>query len=82
MKTSWTKGLTPDQTTELRKDFVGSIMLRNRLAQLSREKIETYRKATISKDGYANPAWAYQQADAVGYERALQEVISLLLDDK
>lgn len=82
MKTSLTKGLTQEQATELRKDFVGSPALRNRLIQLSREKIDTARRSNISKEGYANPSWAYQQADGIGYERALLEVISLLTDEK
>lgn len=78
MKSTWTKGLTPEQETELRKDFVGSIILRKRLQELLEEKSKSSRDATISKDNYSNPNWAYLQADARGYERAILEVISLL----
>lgn len=78
MKTVWTKGLTPEQTTELRKDFVGAAILRRRLQELLTEKQEASRNASVSKDQYANPNWAYLQADARGYERAILEVISLL----
>lgn len=79
MKTAWTKGLTPEQTTEIRKDFVGAAILRNRLTELLEEKSMLSRNESISKDNYANPNWTYLQADARGYERALSEVISLLL---
>lgn len=82
MKTNWTKGLTAEQAMELKKDFVSCPLLRKRLTELSREKIESHRKALVSKEGYANPSWAYQQADGIGYERALLEVISLLNDEK
>lgn len=78
MKTVWVKGLTKEQETELRKDFVGSVMLRKRLSELLEDKSKSSREGSISKDNYSNPNWAYLQADARGYERALNEVISLL----
>jgi hypothetical protein len=78
MKTVWTAGLTPEQTTEIKKDFVGSAILRKRLTAILEGKTSSSRDASMTKDGYANPNWAYLQADARGYERALSEVISLL----
>lgn len=78
MKTSWTKGLTPEQATEVRKDFQGSAILRKRLKELCDEKVEASYAVSASKDAYSNPNWAYLQADARGYERALKEIISLL----
>lgn len=78
MKVAWTKGLTKEQTVEIRKDFVGAIILRKRLTTLLEEKEQSSRKSSVSKDSYENPNWAYLQADARGYERALNEIISLL----
>lgn len=78
MKTAWTKGLTPEQKTELKKDFVGSVILRKHLQTLLEEKANASRDASISKEGYQNPNWAYLQADARGYERAISEIISLI----
>lgn len=78
MKVSWTKGLTQEQATELRKDFVGAVILRQRLQKLLQDKIDASRNASMSKDAYESPNWAYLQADARGFERALSEVISLL----
>lgn len=78
MKTVWTKGLTQDQATELRKDFVASAILRRRLSELLLDKEKLSRDASISKDAYTNPNWAYLQADARGYERALNEILSLI----
>lgn len=78
MKVAWTKGLTQEQATELRKDFVGAVILRQRLQKLLVDKEVASRDSSVSKDLYASPNWAYLQADARGYERALNEVISLL----
>lgn len=78
MKSTWVKGLTQEQETELRKDFVGSVILRKRLTDILTQKAELSRNESTAKDGYASPNWAYLQADARGYERAILEVISLL----
>jgi len=78
MKTVWKKGLTPEQQIELSKDFVGAAILKKRLKEILNERSESSYKTSLSKDGYNTPNWAYLQADARGYERALKEVISLL----
>lgn len=78
MKTSLTKGLSQAQSIELRKDFEHSTILRRRMVELLREKIDSRRVESISKEDYTSPSWAYKQADSIGYERAMQEVISLL----
>lgn len=78
MKTTITKGLEAEKAKEVKAEFLSSAILRERLRHLLNEKITTNRTATTSKDAYGIPNWAYLQADAVGYERALNEVISLL----
>lgn len=82
MKTSWTKGLTPEKQEEIKREFKSSSLLRERLAVLVQDKIDASIKASRSKDEYANSNWAYLQADARGYERALSEVISLISGEK
>lgn len=78
MKTIWTKGLNEEQIVQLKQDFVGGALLRERLSKLLEEKQDSSVKRSRSEDGYSNPNWAYQQADARGYERAISEVISLI----
>lgn len=78
MKITWTKGLSPEKKEEVKRDFQAAALLRERLTELLKEKSEVTRKGTIAKDAYSNANWAYLQADAVGYQRALEEVISLL----
>lgn len=78
MKTAITKGLTGQAKEEMVSSFKASAYLRKRVIDLMHEKIETARKEAISKDAYLSPSWAYLQADACGYQRAMQEIISLL----
>ena len=78
MKTIWSKGLDPDQVKELKAEFIRFKPLRNRLQEICGEKEASCNKASINKDGYDCPNWAYKQADAVGYRRALHEIISLI----
>jgi len=81
MKSSWTQGLSPEQAIEIKKDFKGCFPTRKRLVKLLEDKISTSQKSSISKDLYASPNWSFVQADNIGYQRALNDVISLILDD-
>lgn len=78
MKTSWTKGLNAQERQEIEAGFAACAQIRQRLETLINEKVRTKRKESISVDAYASPSWAYLQADTVGYERAMKEIISLL----
>jgi len=81
MKTVWTSGLKDKEKQEIIQDFRASPALRARLIKILDGKIGATRASSLSKDTYLSPSWAYQQADAVGYERALREVMSLF-DEK
>lgn len=78
MKTVWTTGLSPEKKGELKLSFLACADVRERLKHISTTKINQSRKKRVSEDAYQSPNWAYQQADACGYERALEEIISLL----
>lgn len=78
MKLAWTKGLSADAKKEMQSSFNSSSLTRLRLTLLLKEKIESMRKKNTLEDAYENPNWALKQADAVGYERALNEIISLI----
>jgi hypothetical protein len=81
MKLGWTSGCSPEQTQIIRSDFKGSIYIRKRLESILRDKIVSASTFTRKKENYALASWPYLQADAVGYERALLEVISLISDE-
>lgn len=78
MKTLITKGLNEREADEMRQSFVAGAFLRKRIRELLLEKADSSVAASRSKDGYSNANWAFLQADAVGYQRAMHEIISLL----
>lgn len=78
MKTLWTEGLEPDVAKEIRGDFISSHLVRKRLTKLLEDKINTSHASLRQKDIYDKPNFGVIAADTIGYERALQEVISLL----
>lgn len=78
MRATWTTGLGKQEASEIKKDFLQSVHLRKRLTDILTSRIESSRVNSISPDKYDSPSWAYIQADNVGFERALREVINLL----
>ena len=76
MKTTWTKGLDAQGEADVKASFKSSTVIRSRLSELCVEKAAA--SLTTNKDQYDCPNWCYQQADNVGYRRALNEIISLL----
>lgn len=78
MKTSWTKGLDPQAAKDVKGAFVASLLLRQRLDLLLKDKIDASLTASRAKTSYDNPNWAYLQADQKGYERALHEIMDLV----
>lgn len=78
MKQSLTSGLNKDAKTDLEGTFVAALLLRKRLVVVLSKKIEDVRAASVKKDKYDCPNWAYGQADNVGYERAMRELIEMM----
>jgi len=78
MKTLWTAGMDVEASQETVADFKAAKQLRKRLDEILCNKINACREESLSKSKYESPSWAYTQADAVGYERALKEVISII----
>lgn len=78
MKSNLTAGLEPQQKEEVVASFKASGLIRERLTTILEKKIQSSKTNKVSVETYSNPSWAYLQADANGYERAIKEVISLL----
>lgn len=78
MKTSWTQGLKKESADAITASFQASGSLRERLTILLKKKEESNKQKMRSAANYEAPNWAFMQADAIGYERALNEVISLI----
>ncbi len=84
MNTAWTKGLKrgSDELKDLEAAYAASGLLRRHLIRVLENMYETETKARIADTNYDGQSWAYKQADAIGYARALSKVISILADDK
>ena len=80
MKISWTKGLDDQQKTDVEQSFNSATLLRRRLIEVLEDKISSTATVARSKSSYDIPNWPYLQADYVGYERALYEIIELVKD--
>lgn len=78
MKTSILAGLKGLEAQNVKEEYLGSPTFRKRLVELLVKKQEKSYEERISKTSYDSPNWSLVQADGVGYERALQEVISLI----
>ena len=78
MKTTWLKGLNVQKKEAMRLSFSASADLRERLKAIAEEKVAIIHKKRITDASYESPNWAFQQADLCGYERAMEEIISLL----
>jgi hypothetical protein len=78
MKTSWTKGLTEQEILDIESAYKASSLIRKRLIDILKDKVDANRKSARSKTSYDNPNWAYLQADNSGYERALHDLIDLI----
>lgn len=81
MKSSWLAGLTEQERNECKGDFIAAGKLRERLTVLLNDKCDVARTSGRAKISYETANWPYLQADLVGYERALFEVISLISND-
>ena len=78
MKTSILAGLKGLEEQNVREEYLGSPSLRKRLVELLIKKQEKSYDERLSKASYDSPNWGLIQADGVGYERAINEIISLI----
>ena len=78
MITSWTAGLNAQDKKDIKANFIEALVLRKRAIELLEAKIDASRTTCLSKNTYDNPSWALVQADHIGYERAMKELIKML----
>lgn len=77
MKTVWTAGLDRDEKVEMKTDFERSVFLRRRAVQLLKERIKAKQSYARSQERFKDPNWDRMVAHSIGYEAALEEIISL-----
>jgi len=69
---------TPEGKEQFYNSYNSNNELLDVIAEALGEKVSNSDKTVKSVESYTSPAWAYRQADANGYKRALTEVIQLL----
>lgn len=77
VSSTWHKGVQDEtEVKEIKETVLRAAPALERLQKILNQKLEG-RKPTKRAD-YDNPNWPYLQADWVGYERALTEVLNLI----
>jgi hypothetical protein len=71
-----------DEIQEFKGLFLEARLVRKRLIQVLEEKRQSVQNERLSKEDYGSNSWAYKQADLNGYERGINELISLLEEEK
>ena len=79
MKTIWFQGLKQNEIENFKKSVLGSKIVLDKLKKMCYTMIKDGERS-VSND-YESPAWAYKQADFIGYKRALERVIEVLTLD-
>ncbi len=79
MKTSLLKGLDAGEAKEMKGLFIEAQRLRRLFIKRLEEKKKDAQAERLSVREF-DASWAYKQAEINGYERSLNELISLLDD--
>lgn len=72
----WTTNLSPEDKENFEKSLANSKKVLDRLQEICYNMVRESEGSL--KNNYDNPNWALRAADSVGYQRALQRMISLL----
>lgn len=78
MKKSLINGVSKPMQASVKENFNDSQLLRRVLKERILKKVDEARAFTIGKKAYEIENWEYLQSDAIGYERAMKEVLSLI----
>ena len=79
LSTLWVKHLKdPEEIDKLNKAILGSVVIRNRLTQIIKEKLESIDNTECSVSDYDSPSWSHKQAHRNGQKTALNEVLKLI----
>lgn len=78
MKKSWTLGLDAVKKDEVINEYHASATLRRRLVAMLEKTRSDAQAKSLREAHYESPNWGYIQADSVGYQRALSEIIDLI----
>lgn len=75
---TWTANLSEYETEELIRKIAEAEDVLKRLEIILNKKLKSANNKQLAEANYEVASWAYKQADFVGYQRALTEVMHLL----
>ena len=82
MNSFYAKNLSEQDKADLKEVYSSCARFRQILSNaLNTYSLKEYEKS-LSKSGYDSPNWSHNQADSIGYRRALKEVVDFLKDSK
>ena len=81
MQTRWFKGLSDQQSTDLRAQLVAADKALDRLIEILEADLKAIQEIQCSKEAYESPSWAYLQADSIGQQRAYRKTLRLISKD-
>ena len=77
-KSSWFAGLDKQKAGEVKASLYASEVVMKRLRHIVERRIEASYQAQRSETNYNDPNWALKQADYIGHQRALKEILDLI----
>ena len=77
-KSSWFAGLDERKAGEVKASLYASEVVMKRLRQMLEKRIEASYQAQRSETNYNDPNWSLKQADYIGSQRAMKEVLDLI----
>ena len=78
MNKSWTEGLAKEDALALRVAIVESGPVLRRLIKILEKKMGVNTNASLGIEEYESPSWPLRQADRIGYNRSIRELIRLI----
>ena len=74
----WYKDLKGEDVDKLIEQIQNSRYILSVLSKILTEKLEDNRIQQEAKNNYESPSWSEQQADYIGSQRTLRDIINLL----
>lgn len=82
ISTDLLRGIKEEDKENFKERLIHNKDLLDRIVGVLRDKAHAANKKAAAELSYESPSWAYYQADKLGYNRALGEMIAILTLDR
>ena len=82
LSSKWKSKIPEDEREEFEGLLLNAKRVLDVLALIIQDDIKESESRMQKRKGYESPNWAYQQADEIGNQRALMEVLKIIQVDK